>query len=47
MSCGFRIDAYLVKEGSFRINAKLVKGELNTIPKNPALPVIHKQIVHV
>ena len=26
--CGFRIHANLVKEGSFRINAKLVKKEL-------------------
>ena len=27
-TCGFRINANLVKEGSFRINAKLVKKEL-------------------
>ena len=28
-TCGFRINANLVKEGSFYINAKLVKEELN------------------
>ena len=28
-TCGFRINANLVKEGSFCINAKLVKEELN------------------
>ena len=28
-TCGIRINAKLVKEGSFRINAKLVKEELN------------------
>ena len=28
-TCGFRINANLVKEGSFRINAKLVNEELN------------------
>ena len=28
-TCGIRINANLVKEGSFRINAKLVKEELN------------------
>ena len=27
-TCGIRINAKLVKEGSFRINAKLVKEEL-------------------
>ena len=30
-TCGIRINANLVKEGSFRINAKLVKEELTLI----------------
>ena len=32
-TCGIRINAKLVKEGSFRINAKLVKEELNVVGK--------------
>ena len=40
-TCGFRINANLLKEGSFRINAKLVKEELKLtgeqmIPIEPA-----------
>ena len=31
-TCGFRINANLVKEGSFHINAKLIKKEVN--PRN-------------
>ena len=30
-TCGSRINAKLVKEGSFRINAKLVKEELKQV----------------
>ena len=32
-TCGFRINTNLVKEGSSRINAKLVKKELNLVHK--------------